>query len=147
MITVRGCQFPGHLHYDVPNHIWYEPLADGTIRLGITMVAIALSGDILVFTPKRVGFDFEKGRSCATFECGKWVGPARAAFDGVVVSVNEELIERPTIVNGDPYGAGWMLTARPNGADPLAGLVTGDRIAPAYEGWMHANLFAGCGTR
>jgi glycine cleavage system H protein len=146
MIEVRGCRFPEHLHYDVPNHVWYEPLTDGTVRLGITVVAIALSGDILVFTPKRVGRDFEKGRSCATFECGKWAGPARAAFDGTVVAVNEALIERPTVVNGDPYGAGWMLIARPAGANALEGLVTGDRIAAAYEAWMHANLFAGCGS-
>jgi glycine cleavage system H protein len=39
-----------------------------------------------VFTPKRVGWDFEPQHSFATIECGKWVGAARAAFTGVVVA-------------------------------------------------------------
>ena len=39
-------------------------------------------GDVLVFTPKRSGSDFEKERSFAMVEGGKWVGAARAAFDG-----------------------------------------------------------------
>ena len=89
MAHVRGCDFPDHLLYDVPNLIWYEPLPDGTIRVGLTPVATALSGQMLGFTPKRAGKEFEKGRSFATIESGKWVGPARAAFDGTVVTFNE----------------------------------------------------------
>jgi len=144
MAIVRGCHFPDHLYYDVPNHIWCEDLADGTIRMGMTVVATALSGQVLAFTPKRVGRDLDKGRSFATIECGKWVGPARVPFDGIVVAVNEALMARPPIVNGDPYGAGWMLVGKPNTPDPLAGLVTGEAIAPAYEAWMAAEDFSGC---
>ena len=36
MPTVRGCAFPDHLRYDVLNHRWYEPLGDGTARIGMT---------------------------------------------------------------------------------------------------------------
>ena len=55
MPTVRGCAFPDHLRYDVLNHLWYEPLGDGTARIGMTVVAVALAGEVLAFTPKRVG--------------------------------------------------------------------------------------------
>jgi glycine cleavage system H lipoate-binding protein len=68
---------------------WYEPLDDGTIRVGFTKWAAKLMGEILVFTPKRLGFDFEPNRSFGVLEGGKWAGSARAAFDGVVVSHNE----------------------------------------------------------
>jgi hypothetical protein len=37
MPTVRGCAFPDHLRYDVPNHLWYEALGDGTARIGMTV--------------------------------------------------------------------------------------------------------------
>ena len=47
--------------------------------LGIC-ISIMLAGEVLVFTPKRVGKDFEAQKSFATIECGKWVGAARAAF-------------------------------------------------------------------
>ena len=145
MAHVRGCEFPDHLLYDVPNLIWYEPLPDGTIRVGLTPVATALSGQMLGFTPKRAGKEFEKGRTFATIESGKWVGPARAAFDGTVVTFNESLMNRPTIANEDCYGAGWMLTAQAAAPDWRQGLVTGSEIAPAFEAWMTAENFAGCG--
>ena len=144
MADVRGCHFPDHLLYDVPNLVWYEPLADGTIRAGLTPVATALSGPMLAFTPKRPTREFEAGKSFATIESGKWVGPARAAFDGVIVTINEELMARPNIANADPYGTGWMLTARPATADWQSGLVTGQAIAPAFEAWMVAETFPGC---
>ena len=79
-------EFPEHLLYDLENQIWYQPLEDGTVRAGFTKWAAGLMGEILVFTPKRLTFDFDKGRSFAVVEGGKWVGSARAAFDGVVVS-------------------------------------------------------------
>jgi len=142
--TVRGCSFPDHLFYDVPNHIWYTPLDDGTVRAGMTPVAVVLAREVLVFTPKRVGRRVEAGRSFATIESAKWVGAARAAFDGMVVAVNETLIERPFVVNGDPYGEGWMLVVRPSHQNWRDGLVTGDAIAPAYEAWMDAESFEGC---
>jgi len=35
------------------------------------------------------------GKSCATIESGKWVGPARVALDGEIVQVNEALVKEP----------------------------------------------------
>lgn len=143
---VRGCSFPLGLLYDVPNLLWYQPLADGTVRAGLTPVATALSGLMLGFTPKRPGREFERGRSFATIESGKWVGPARAAFDGVVVAINEALMARPTIANADCYGDGWMLIGRPASDDWRHGLVTAADVAPAFEAWMEAEKFPGCGA-
>lgn len=147
LVTVKGCPLPLGLLYDVPNHMWYEPLPGGLVRLGMTVVAVALAnGRIFAFTPKRAGRALEKGRSGATIESSKWVGPARVAFDGVVVAVNDALIDRPSLMVADPYGAGWMMTARPAGDDALAALTPGTAVADAYADWMRANNFPGCGT-
>jgi glycine cleavage system H protein len=145
MATVRGCEFPERLFYDVPNQIWYAPLGDGTLRVGWTAIAVALAGKILVFTPKRTGLDFEKNRSFATVEGGKWVGAAKSAFDGTVVAHNEALVEHPETANADPYGEGWMLVVRPTRDDWQAGLVTGEAVAAAFEAWMEAEGVEGCG--
>src|SRR5262245_52127544 len=112
MAAVQGKDYPDHLYYDLDNQIWYEPLADGTIRVGFTPIAIELAGEVLVFTPKRIGREFEAQRSFATIECGKWVGAARAAFDGTVAAANEALERRPRLLNEDAFGAGWMLLVR-----------------------------------
>jgi glycine cleavage system H protein len=145
MIFVRGCGFPAHLLYDVDNHVWYERLDDGAFRVGLTSVAVALAGDVLAFTPRRVGRPVQAGRACATVESGKWVGPARIVFDGEVVAVNEAMIQRPHLANVDCYGVGWMLTARPSDEAGLERLVAGNQIAEAYEAWMRDEDFPGCG--
>lgn len=144
-VMIRGCMFPLRLHYDVPNHMWYEALDGGLVRCGMTAVAPSLADNrIFAFTPKRVGRDLEAGKACATIESSKWVGPARIAFDGVVVEVNEALIDRPSLLVEAPYDAGWMLVARPAHADVLGAMVTGAGIERAYGAWMDAQDFPGC---
>lgn len=144
---VRGCAFPLRLRYDVENHIWYELLADGDVRMGMTCVGAALASHrIFAFTPRRVGRDFTAKTSVATIESSKWVGPARVAFDGVIVAVNEALSVNPGWLAEDSYGQGWMIIARPAKPDALDGLVTGADVSVAYRAWMNENDFPGCAT-
>src|SRR3954466_13191574 len=99
MARIAEHDFPDERFYDVANQVWYVPLSDGTIRAGFTPLSMALAGDALVFTPKRIGKPFEQNRWFALVECGKWVGAARAAFDGVVVAHNERLVDDPSLLN------------------------------------------------
>ena len=145
MPTVRGCPLPDELLYDVDNHIWYQELPDGNVRLGMTAVATALAGRLVAFTPRKAGRAVQAGKSCATVESGKWVGPAKSAAGGELVSVNEELVAKPSLANDDPYGAGWMVVLKPeNWAAVKPTLAAGDQIAPRYEAKMAADNFAGC---
>src|SRR5579863_809963 len=114
MATVRGCNLPDELLYDVQNHIWFQELGDGSVKVGMTAVATAMAGKLVAFTPKAVGKDVKAGKSCATIESGKWVGPAKVASGGTVVQINEELVATPSIANGDPYGRGWLLVMKPD---------------------------------
>ena len=141
MATVEGKAYPEHLYYDLDNQVWYEPLADGTIRAGFTPLAIELAGDVLVFTPKRIGREFEAQKSFATIECGKWVGAARAAFNGTVVTSNEELERRPKLLNEDAFGRGWMLLVRPAENGWRERLTTGSAIGPAFVAWMASEAY------
>lgn len=141
MALVDGNEYPEHFCYDLDNQIWYEPLAGGTIRVGFTPISIALAGEVLAFTPKRVGRDFGAGRSFATIECGKWVGAARAAFEGVVVASNEELERRPMLLNEDAFGAGWMLIVRPADAGWRQRLTTGPAVATAFAAWLASEAY------
>lgn len=136
MARVQDHNFPDHLLYDVENQIWYEPLPDGTLRAGFTSWAAALMGETLVFTPKRLNHAFEKDRWFAMVEGGKWVGAARAAFDGTVVAQNEILIDKPALLMSDPFGQGWMLIVRPTNDNWRAGLVTGVQVGPTIESWI-----------
>ncbi|MYF07392.1 MAG: glycine cleavage system protein H [Rhodospirillaceae bacterium] len=144
MPTVRGCHLPDDLLYDVPNHIWFTEIGDGTARLGMTSVATAMAGNLVAFTPKKVGRSVKAGRSCATVESGKWVGPAKSAAGGEVVEVNEALVEEPSLANQDPYAA-WMVVLRPDDWDGVKPTLTpGAGVAAPYEAKMDEDGFAGC---
>ena len=136
MARVQEHDFPEHLLYDVENQIWYAPLPDGMLRVGFTSWAAALMGEILVFTPKRLNHTFEKNRWFAMVEGGKWVGAARAGFDGIVVAQNDALIDKPELLNRDPFGDGWMLIVRPTAVDWRSGLVTGSSVGAEIERWI-----------
>jgi glycine cleavage system H protein len=66
---------------------------------------------------------------------------ARAAFDGTVVSHNENLIRKPEFLMQDAYGNGWMLVVRPTHGNWRRTLVTGSAIAPAFEEWVATDSY------
>jgi glycine cleavage system H protein len=139
--VLQDNEFPEALHYDMDNQIWYQPLDDGTARAGFTSWAARLMGEVLVFTPKRIGRAFEKGRSFAVVEGGKWVGSARAAFDGTVVAHNEALARHPELISRDAFGEGWMLIVRPAHAGWTDALVTGAAVAPTFAAWFGTGAY------
>ena len=145
MANVRGCNLPDDLLYDVDNHVWYTENDDGTITLGMTTIATALAGELVAFTPKKVGRKVRPGKSCATVESGKWVGPAKSVAGGEVVAANEELVAKPSLANEDPY-KNWMVKLKPDNWDEVKGqLVPGTEVAGPYEAKMEADGFEGCG--
>ena len=146
MPDIRGCHLPDDLLYDVENHIWFKEAGDGKVRLGMTTVATAMAGQIVAFTPKKVGRSVRPGKSCATVESGKWVGPAKSLAGGEVVEVNEALVDQPGVANDDPYGNGWMVILAPEDWDSVkTGLTPGSDVAGPYEAKMDEDGFAGCG--
>lgn len=147
MPDVRGCHLPDDLLYDVDNHIWFKEVGDGTVKLGMTTVATAMAGQLVAFTPKKAGREVQAGKSCATVESGKWVGPAKSAAGGEVVAVNDELVNKPSLANEDPYAA-WMVVIKPaDWASVKAALVPGTAVAAPYEAKMAADGFAGCACK
>jgi len=146
MPTVKGCNLPDQLLHDVDNQIWFKELGDGTVKLGMTAVASAMAGKLVAYTPKSVGREIKAGKSCATVESGKWVGPARSAAGGTVVAINEALTGTPSLVNTDPYGEGRLIILKPDDWDAVkATLVPGAEVAGPYEAKMNADGFMGCG--
>ena len=144
MPVVRGCNLPDDLLYDVENNLWYRDEGDGTFTVGMTMIATGMAGQLVAFTAKKAGKTIKAGKSCATIESGKWVGPAKVAFDAEIVAVNDALSATPTMANTDTYGTGWMVKVKPEDAAAAAALTKGSEVAGPYEAKMEADAFAGC---
>ena len=145
MAAVRGCEFPEDLLYDVENNIWYRENDDNSVTVGMTSVAAAMAGQIVAITPKRAGRKVTPGRSCATIESGKWVGPAKLLSGGQVIEVNAEISGSPGLANSSPYGDGWLLKVQVDDWESIkAQLTAGSQIAEPYEAKMQADGFDGC---
>lgn len=145
MPNVRGCNLPDELLYDVENHTWFTETGDGNVRIGMTTIATAMAGQLVAFTPKKIGRSVRAGKSCATVESGKWVGPAKSAAGGEVVGINEEMVGNPSMANADPYAA-WLVEISPEDWDSVKPTLTpGSEVAGPYEAKMEADGFAGCG--
>ena len=146
MPDVRGCHLPDDLLYDVENHMWFKEIDDGNIRLGMTTIATAMAGALVACTPKKVGRSVKAGKSCATVESGKWVGPAKSAAAGEVITVNAKMVDNPGLGNSDPYGEGWLVEIKPEEWDSVkATLTPGAAVSAPYEAKMAADGFDGCG--
>ncbi|MBF8290122.1 MAG: glycine cleavage system protein [Chloroflexi bacterium] len=139
MSDVRGCNIPDDLYYWVEKHAWARDDGSGEITVGITDVAQHLAARVVAITTKKVGKVLERGQSVATVESGKWVGPVPTPVDGEVTAVNANLAGDPTLVNSDPYGAGWIVRIRPSAWDDQKGaLASGPAGLAAYEAFLAA---------
>ncbi len=147
MAEVRGCELPDDLLYDVTNNIWYRENDDDTVTVGMTAIAGAMAGQIVAITPKRAGRKVMPGRSCATVESGKWVGPAKLLSGGEVVEVNKDIVATPGLANSDPYAGGWLLKVRvADWGSVKAQLTAGTEVSAPYEMKMEADGFEGCNS-
>jgi len=145
MGLVRGCNIPDDLFYNVENNVWLRKEGDGIVIIGMTSYAVSLSGQIVSYTPKKVGKSVKKDKSCATVESGKWVGPAKAPVAGEVIAINDAVASKPSLVNEDPYGAGWLVKINPVNWDAESiDLLSGDAALNAFDEKMENDGFAGC---
>ncbi|MBM4425183.1 MAG: glycine cleavage system protein GcvH [Chloroflexi bacterium] len=140
MATVNSCNIPDDLYYWVEKHTWCRREADGTVIVGITDVAQFLAKSIISATPKEAGKAVKKGKSAGTVESGKWVGPVTAPVNGALIEVNAALKTKPSLLNSDPYGAGWFIKIKPdNWEADSADLVTGSAGVEAYQKFLDAH--------
>jgi glycine cleavage system H protein len=135
---VRNCNIPEDLYYLVEKHVWVRAEGD-LVTIGMTDVAQHLAKTFLSVTTKAVGKRVKPGRSVATVESSKWVGPVPAPVAGEIAEVNDEVVADPTLINTDPYGAGWVAKVRADDWErDAADLVTGPDGLAAYEEFLAA---------
>jgi glycine cleavage system H protein len=123
---------PEDLSYTA-EHEWARTEADGTIRVGITDFAQEALGDIVFVSLPEVGTTVAAGSVLGEVESTKSVSEIYSPFAGEVVARNEDLSNRPELLNSDAYGEGWIVAIRPSGDGP-----TGLLDAAGYQALIDA---------
>lgn len=137
MAELKNCMLPDNLSYHVDFNVWIKINDDGTVDLGMTDIAQTLAGNILHCRPKKVGKSVKKGKSIATVESGKWVGPVKTPFAGEIIAKNDAVESDATILNKSPYHQGWIVRIQPSNFDEDAGeLVSGDDAIAGFDAYM-----------
>ncbi len=102
---------PDELRY-TREHEWVRREDDGTFTVGITDHAQHELGGVVFVDLPAAGSRVEAGQPCGEIESTKTVSEIFAPLTGEVVAVNEELADKPELVNDHPYGEGWMMRIR-----------------------------------
>jgi glycine cleavage system H protein len=121
---------PENLHYHT-EHEWIRVEQD-TAVLGITDFAQDSLGDIVYLELPKVNAQFKAGEEIGEVESTKTTSPVYTPVSGIVKAVNEELRERPELVNKDPYNQGWIVKIQMSHPGELGRLMT----AKQYEEFL-----------
>jgi glycine cleavage system H protein len=96
---------PDDLYY-LESHEWIDP---ETGRVGISDFAQDELGDVVFVELPGEGDEFDQDEDFGVVESIKAVSDIYAPVSGEVTAVNEDLADRPELVNEDPFGDGWLV--------------------------------------
>jgi glycine cleavage system H protein len=108
---MSASEVPGELLYDIELDLWVR-FEGSTAVVGITAFGAQQAGEFLIFTPKRAGWRAARGKALGLVETGKSVFAVKAPVSGEILEINDMVERRPTLINRDPYGAGWLFKLR-----------------------------------
>jgi len=114
-------------------HLWTKETADGIWEAGITDYAQDLLGDIVFIDAPAIGSKLVAGRPCGLIESVKSGSDLHALVEGVVVEINQELINTPELINEKPYQA-WIFKYKPRDDDLSKALLSAEAYQALIDG-------------
>lgn len=123
---------PTDLRY-TKDHEWVR-VEDDIATVGITQYAADQLGDIVFVELPEPGRELAQFATFGVVESVKAVSDLFSPLGGTVTETNGGLSSSPELVNGDPYGAGWMIRVRigdPGQLDDLLDAAAYDTLTAA----------------
>ena len=92
--------------------------------IGITDYAQEQLGDVVYVDLPEVATQLTQFEKMGEIESVKAVSELYAPASGEVMIINEEVVQKPELVNSDPFEAGWLLQIKVTRAAELNGLLS-----------------------
>lgn len=122
--------------YAPDQDMWVRLEEDGLATVGATHL-VAQHGQFMLFTPRPVGSRIVRDRSLGVMETAKTAVAVHAPLSCEIVAINAAVLADVSVVEREPYAAGWMFRVRPTQfADERASLLDAD----AYAQWLAPRL-------
>lgn len=104
---------PANLLYN-KTHEWVR--IEGTEAvIGLTHFAQEALGDITYVDVPAIGMNIEAGKEFGAVESVKAASDLYAPVSGEVIAINEDLTDKPELLNQSPYENGWIMRVKVNG--------------------------------
>ena len=103
-------------------HEWLKVDGDSAV-IGITDYAQEQLGDVVYVDLPEPGAAVTQFEKMGEIESVKAVSELFSPATGEVREVNQQVVEKPELVNSDAHGAGWLLRLRLDGEQQLDALM------------------------
>ncbi len=114
-------------------HEWIK--VEGNVAtIGITEYAQGELGDIVFVELPQVGAKLTQMQAFGTIEAVKAVSELFAPVSGTVKEINTNLEKDSSVINKDPYGAGWMIKVENFPAAEITALLDAAAYRKLLEG-------------
>lgn len=114
---------------NIPQDLFYNKsdewvrIEGDTATIGITDFAQDALNDIVYVELPTVGDELAQGESFGSVESVKAASDLYLPVGGTVSEVNSALEDDPETINNDPYGKGWILKLKLDGAPDVSHLM------------------------
>jgi glycine cleavage system H protein len=95
------------------DHEWLK-VERNLVTIGVTQFAQEQLGDVVFIELPEVGGELMAGDEAAVIESVKAAGEIAVPIDGIVVTVNEALVDQPDLLNSAPETEGWIFQLTPS---------------------------------
>ena len=130
---MASLKHPAHLKYSKTDE-WVR-VEGGDAYIGITDYAQDQLGDIVyIELPWDSGASVSHETKFGDIESVKATSELISPISGEVVKVNENLKDKPELINDDPYEDGWMLVVKMVNPDEVDSLMSADEYKAYLQG-------------
>jgi glycine cleavage system H lipoate-binding protein len=120
-----------------PGHTWVLDEGRQNARIGLDAFAVNLLGKIERIEVVGLNRWVRQGQKLMTVTHGGMTADLVSPVEGIVMSVNAEVLKNPDLLLHDPYQEGWICAVKsPDLGTNVRNLVQGTMVAP----WMQHTL-------
>ena len=109
---LSGCHLGRDLFYH-PSHMWMRVEDGGELRIGIDDFGQRLLGAVYSMTLPPWETEIRGGESCGRIALQSGIVTLLSPLCGRITETNLSLRLQPSLVNRDPFGAGWIILVKP----------------------------------
>lgn len=124
--------------YFHPGHAWARLESPGVMAVGLDDFAQRLVGPVGAVKLPQPGQMLAAGQHAWALKADGKAVDVLAPVTGKVIEVNRAALDRPELVNEDPYGRGWLLKLEvPRTATAVKHLLSGEAARQWIDGVTH----------